>query len=325
MTQPAIRGNTAPESPRASAMSHAQVAASPREAVSPRSLDSLLVELNSLIGLRQVKAEVAKLASFLQVEQLRKSRGLKQSEISLHMEFYGNPGTGKTTIARLIGQIYQALGFLSRGHLVEADRSKLVGGYLGQTAIKTDEVIGQAVGGVLFIDEAYSLAAKDSSQDSYGQEAIEVILKNMEDHREDLVVIVAGYPVEMADFLASNPGLKSRFNRFINFEDYSPDELFQIYGRFASNAQYKIGTAAADKLNLVFDAAYKNRDRQFGNGRFVRNLFERSIQQLASRIVGLPRVTDETLTTVEAADIPDAELVSPTPRKMAPIGFEIPK
>ncbi|MGB8915435.1 MAG: AAA family ATPase [Candidatus Sulfotelmatobacter sp.] len=297
----------------------------PADLVQSRSVESLLAELNGLIGLGQVKAEVIRLASFLQVEQLRKSRGLKPSDISLHMEFYGNPGTGKTTTARLIAQIYRALGFLSRGHLVEADRAKLVGGYLGQTAIKTSEVIEQALGGVLFIDEAYSLARGDSNHDLYGAEAIATILKNMEDHRDDLVVIVAGYPAEMAAFMASNPGLKSRFNRFINFEDYIPEELFQIFRLFASKAQYRISTTAAEKLRDIFEDGFKGRDGEFGNGRFARNLFECSIQQLASRIVSIPQVTDEALTTIEAIDIPDAESVSPTPRKVAPIGFEVPK
>ena len=242
------------------------------------------------------------------------------------MEFYGNPGTGKTTIARLIAQVYQALGFLSRGHLIEADRSNLVGGYLGQTAIKTREVIEQALGGVLFIDEAYSLVARNAGfEDSFGQEVIATILKSMEDHRDDLVIIVAGYPAEMAAFMASNSGLKSRFNRFVNFEDYSPQELFEIFRRFAVSMQYRISTAGEAKLRALLEKVYHNRDGQFGNGRFVRNLFERSIQQLASRIVGVSRVTDEMLSTIEPVDIPDAELVSPTPRRVAPIGFEVPK
>jgi AAA+ superfamily predicted ATPase len=291
---------------------------------SARSIESLLGELNGLIGLDEVKQEVNQLAAFLEVERLRKERGMKESGLSLHLVFYGNPGTGKTTVARLIAQIYQSLGFLSRGHLVETDRSKLVGGYLGQTALKTQEVIESALGGVLFIDEAYSLTRAEASQDSYGKEAIETILKSMEDRRKDLVVIAAGYPAEMADFIASNPGLKSRFNRFINFTDYDPRQLFQIFTGFASAAQYRVSSAASDKLHILFEEGFRHRDMQFGNGRFVRNLFEQCIANLASRIVTLPHITNEMLTTIELLDIPSSALSqqeeSVQPRK---IGFQV--
>jgi AAA+ superfamily predicted ATPase len=293
------------------------------QAHSARSLDAVLTDLNGLIGLRQVKAEVARLVAFLQVEQLKRSRGLKSPELSLHMGFYGNPGTGKTTVARMMAEVYRALGFVSRGHLIEAGRSKLIGAWLGQTAIKTSEVIQQALGGVLFIDEAYALARTEQQEDIYGKEAIETILMSMEDHRDDLVVIVAGYPDEMAKFFASNPGLKSRFNRYINFEDYSPEELFQIFADFAQKSQYKISMGAADKLRVIFDNAHKNSDKGFGNGRFARNLFESAIQQQALRIVGRTSVSNDVLMTIEAVDIPELNALLIAAKTKGRIGFEV--
>jgi len=299
--------------------------APPAQSQSEPSLEATLTELNSLIGLHQVKAEVGRLVNFLNVERLKQSRGFKSAEVTLHLEFYGNPGTGKTTVARLMAQIYRGLGFLSRGHLVEADRSRLVAGWLGQTAIKTKAVIEEALGGVLFIDEAYSLARTDSQEDIFGKEAIETVLKGMEDHRDDLVVIVAGYPDEMAKFFSSNPGLKSRLNRFIDFEDYSPDELFQIFNNLATRAQYKISASAAERLQVVLLHAFENKDRNFGNGRFARNIFQASIQRLATRLVRLARVTDDDLMTIEAADIPDSDAVAIPATKGGQIGFEVPQ
>lgn len=285
--------------------SHSHAKAAPQPSRAPVPLEALLSQLDALVGLEQVKAEVGQLARFLQVEQMRKSRGLKQSDISLHLVFYGNPGTGKTTVARLIADIYHALGFLSRGHLVEVDRSQLVGGYLGQTAIKTREVIENAKGGVLFIDEAYSLVRSESTQDSYGQEAIETLLKYMEDYRDDLVVIAAGYPAKMAGFLDANPGLKSRFTRFVRFEDYKPEQLMAIFQQLANRAQYRLSHVADARLRTVFQESYVLRDEAFGNGRFVRNLFERVIGTLAERVVLLPNVSDDVLTTIEPEDIPE--------------------
>jgi ATPase family associated with various cellular activities (AAA)/AAA lid domain len=330
-TEPAVHQQTQCQAPSAqNSPRTVSSAAAPQSATQPalppeRPVESVMAELNGLTGLGQVKVEVAKLVSFLKVEQMKKSRGLKSAEVSLHMEFYGNPGTGKTTVARLMAQIYRSLGFVSRGQLIEADRSKLIGAWLGQTALKTAEVIEQALGGVLFIDEAYSLARTDGQEDIYGKEAIETILKSMEDHRDNLIVIVAGYPAEMAKFFASNPGLKSRFNRFINFEDYSPDELFRIFDHMATEKQYRISESAAQKLRTVFDMAFRNRDRNFGNGRFVRNLFEASLQQLAMRIVTLPRVSNECLMTIEAQDLPDPDAVATVKVKRAAIGFTIPQ
>ena len=202
--------------------------AAPAPATPPRSLDDLLAELDALIGLQRVKREIHRQVALLRVEKLRVDAGLKSPTMTRHLVFTGNPGTGKTTVARLVGGIYQALGLLSGGHLVEVDRSELVAGYLGQTATKTAEVVASAAGGVLFIDEAYSLTASGPGGDQYGQESVDTLVKEMEDRRDDLVVIVAGYPAPMAAFIAANPGLASRFRTTIEFEDYTDDELVAI-------------------------------------------------------------------------------------------------
>jgi len=195
----------------------------------PRPIEELLAELNELVGLERVKAEVKQLTNFLKVQQMREAKGLATLPISRHLVFSGNPGTGKTTIARLLAQIYRALNILSRGHLMETDRSALVAGYVGQTAIKVKEVITKSLGGILFIDEAYALSPAAGSANDFGHEAVETLLKMMEDHRDDLVVVAAGYTGPMDQFLSSNPGLRSRFNKFIHFEDYSSAQLVQIF------------------------------------------------------------------------------------------------
>lgn len=267
-----------------------------------QSLEELMNELNSMVGLEAVKTDVAGLINFLKVQQLRKSKGLATAPISLHHVFYGNPGTGKTTVARLLSQIFKSMNLLSKGHLVETDRSGLVAGYVGQTALKVTEVVSKALGGILFIDEAYSLAGQGND---FGQEAIETLLKQMEDHRDDLVVIVAGYPDRMNEFLSSNPGLRSRFNRYLRFEDYAPSQLVSIFELFCDKSGYQILLTAREKLQSVFNVAYNKRDKTFGNARFARNLFERTISNQANRVVALPDASPQIFSTIDIADIPD--------------------
>lgn len=265
-------------------------------------LNNALKDLRSLIGMNEVKSEVNILINLIRMRQLRVSRGLKSPVISQHIVFSGNPGTGKTTVARIIGRIYHALGFLSKGHLVEVDRSGLVAGYIGQTAIKTQEVIQRALGGVLFIDEAYTLAPDGISND-YGSEAIETILKAMEDYRDDFVVIVAGYRNLMPRFINSNPGLQSRFNKYIDFPDYSGDELFQIFESFAAKNDYLVSAEARSMLQDYFSILYEKRGDNFGNARDVRNIFEKVVTAQANRIVTLNYPTNDDILTITVDDI----------------------
>jgi hypothetical protein len=274
----------------------------------PKSLDDLLVEINGLIGLENIKQEVAGLVNLLRVQQMRDEAGLTSLETSNHMVFYGNPGTGKTTIARKVGQIFKQLGILSKGHLIETDRTGLVAGYLGQTAIKTREVLDNANGGILFIDEAYTLC-QDNSQDQYGQEATDTILKYMEDNRGDIVVIVAGYNNEMVRFINSNPGLKSRFNKYFRFSDYSAEELYEIFKDMATKAQYTLDAGCQEKLKKYLFEVHSNKGENFGNGRTVRNLFERCVANQANRIISLANLSPHELMRLTAGDI-QHELVS---------------
>ncbi|MDQ4051395.1 MAG: AAA family ATPase [Actinomycetota bacterium] len=255
----------------------------------PKTVDELLAELDQLVGLTDVKAEIHRQAAVLRVEGLRKEAGLSAPTITRHMIFNGNPGTGKTTVARLVAGIYRALGLLSKGQLIEVDRSELVAGYLGQTAMKTADVVKSAEGGVLFIDEAYSLAG-----DQYGQEAVDTLVKEMEDKRDNLVVIVAGYPLPMEVFIAQNPGLSSRFRTTVDFADYTDDELAAIFQVMAEAAEYDVDEAVLERLRQLLSKV--TRGPTFGNARYVRNLIEKAARQ-----------RDQRLFADETAAPPDAE------------------
>ena len=286
-----------------------------QKSISPESalaLEALLSELNSLIGLTEVKKDVVELTNFIKVQQLRQAKGLKSPEMSLHLVFQGNPGTGKTTVARLLSQIYKTLGVVSKGQLVETDRSDLVAGYVGQTALKVKAVAEKSVGGILFIDEAYALKRSDDPQD-FGNEAIETLLKFMEDNRQDLVVIVAGYPVEMKRFLDANPGLQSRFNKSLTFADYTPEQLMNIFLRLCHESDYKLSEPARTGLLTYFAVAYQNRDLKFGNARLVRNIFEKAITNVANRVVQDSQTDSSALELIEDCDIAAATFIQANP------------
>ena len=260
-------------------------------------------ELDDLIGLGSVKTEVRSLANFVKLQKERETKGLKTAKVSYHLVFYGSPGTGKTTVARIVGRIYKDLGVLKKGHTVETDRAGLCGQYVGQTGPKTDSVIAKALDGVLFIDEAYSLVPEGGSGNDYGQEAISTILKRMEDYRDRLVVIVAGYKDEMQRFIDSNPGLQSRFNRYIDFPDYTGGELTDIFKMYMKKNQYTMSKETEAWLKERFNYAVAHKDRNFGNARYARNVFEKSIQAQANRLAGENNLDKDKLTELTIEDL----------------------
>lgn len=261
-------------------------------------------ELDELIGLEDVKEEVRSLANFVRVQKMRQEKGLKTPKMSYHLVFTGSPGTGKTTVARIVARIYKDLGILKRGHTVETDRSGLVAEYMGQTAVKTNAIVDSALNGVLFIDEAYALVPDASySGGDYGQEAISTLLKRMEDDRDRLVVIIAGYPKEMQRFIDSNPGLQSRFNRYINFPDYTSEELYRIFLMYTKKNEYTLNQEAGVYLRERLEDVVAHKTRNFGNARYVRNVFEKSIQRQANRVSRMKSPKEKDLTEITKEDL----------------------
>ena len=330
--EPEKAGEPSKPDAKPDAKSDAKPAAPPAEAEAqqqpPEDIASLKEELNGYIGLKGIKKEVGNLINMATVYKMRTAHGLPTLDMSLHMVFSGNPGTGKTMIARLMARVYHSLGILSKGHLVEVDRSGLVAGYVGQTAIKTGDAVKKALGGVLFIDEAYALSG--GAENDFGQEAIDTLLKAMEDHRDDLVVIVAGYDGLMDVFIHSNPGLESRFNRYLHFDDYTLDEMMEIFESQCKRNQYALDDQARDAVRKLIDEANTN-SITFGNARGVRNVFERVLVEQANRLSALSNPTREDLMAITAADVeavkgegdggdagappqtPPGEMISPDP------------
>lgn len=263
-------------------------------------VEELLAELESLVGLNSVKRDVKSLINLIKVRKLREENELPVAAMSLHMVFMGNPGTGKTTVARLLGKLYNAIGVLKKGQLIEVDRSGLVAGYVGQTALKTQEVIKSAIGGVLFIDEAYSLSS--GGENDFGREAIETLLKAMEDNRDELVVVVAGYDEPMEGFLSSNPGLESRFNKYFHFPDYDGEELFAMFEIRCKSNGYKLSPESEEKAEELFNTLYADRDDNFGNGRTVRNLFEDMVMHQSNRVATMETPNKDDLMTFMPED-----------------------
>jgi len=289
-----------PGGPAATATGMAGTTAVPEPELPPeRPIEELLAELDALIGLDHVKVEVRRLTSLLRVQQLREEAGLPTVETSRHLVFTGNPGTGKTTVARLLSQIYRSLDVVDKGHLVETDRSDLVAGYVGQTATKTRAVLESALGGTLLIDEAYSLARGGDTD--FGREAIDTLVKFMEDHRDDLAIVACGYPAEMAELIDANPGLASRFTRTIVFPDYTTDEIVAIFASMSGAKEYHLDTDGTALLRAIVDA--EPRGRGFGNARLARNIFEEAVNRHALRLASVEAPTRDQLVTLTAADI----------------------
>jgi stage V sporulation protein K len=287
-------------------------AASPKvvASVAPRSsskagiaaLDEALNELKDLIGLEPVKKEINSLVNFLKVQKARVAAGLQPTPQSYHMVLTGNPGTGKTTVARLVSRIFKELDVLKSGHLIEVDRAGLVAPYVGQTAPKVNQVVDSALDGTLFIDEAYTLA--QGGESDFGEEAIATLLKRMEDNRDRLLVMVAGYTGEMETFLEANPGLRSRFTRQVNFPDYGPEDMVAMFKSNCKKLEYRLSPEAEQRLLALLSDQYAKRSKTFGNGRHVRNVFERTMERQANRLASVPSLSRELLVTIEADDIP---------------------
>ncbi len=311
---------TAPApAPEAAGAASAAPAQKPQTTTPEPTLEELLGQLDALCGLEKVKRDVKSLINLVKVRRLREEHGLPVPPMSLHLVFLGNPGTGKTTVARLLAQIYRAIGVLSKGQLVEVDRSGLVAGFVGQTAIKTNEAVQKALGGVLFIDEAYALVNADSPND-FGREAIEVLLKNMEDHRDDLIVIVAGYTELMGRFIHANPGLESRFNKYFYFDDYDAGQLLEILRSMCAKNGYVLDSSAEAYAAKTLQELYDNRDENFGNARDVRNLFEKAVARQADRVAKLSQPTREELMAFTEADLREDGAPEPPSSPDTPAG-----
>jgi len=290
--------------PQTPETSEAQTEEAPEE---EKTQEELLEILDALIGLENIKQSVKSLINYVKIRNLRKEKELPNPPMSLHMVFAGNPGTGKTTVARILSELYKAIGVLSKGQLIEVDRSGLVAGFVGQTAIKTSEVVTSALGGILFIDEAYALAPDTGGAvNDFGREAIETLLKLMEDNRDDLIVIVAGYSEPMERFITSNPGLESRFNRYFFFEDYNSEELYDIFDTMCVKSEYHLTDEAKDYAREHFAEIYENRDENFGNARHVRNFFENIVTVHSDRVSKLEGHTRDDLTMVILEDLEKA-------------------
>ena len=272
--------------------SEASAAHQPEGSIDMKQINAILADVDSMIGLGNVKKEIHDMVNMLLINEMRRKKGLKSPVISRHLVFTGNPGTGKTTIARAIGKIYKTLGILEKGHMIETDRSGMVAGYMGQTAEKVSEVVQKAMGGILFIDEAYSLVSE--GEGDFGQEAINTLLKLMEDNRDSLVVIVAGYTEEMEDFINSNPGLRSRFNRYIQFNDYSDDELLKIFKNYVAEQDYSLEEGTDEMILKEIEELRAKESENFGNARSVRNYFEKVISNQANRLISGENINSET-------------------------------